>query len=155
MIKEYLNPWVIFGSVLVSSLLLLGFFLWVESLPAPEGDPFEANAALTVIPKPTETPTPAVPEKDETPSPVPSGEILLGGYVKIEGTGGDGLRLRVEPSLNAKINYLGLEDEVFHVQDGPVDQDGYQWWYLEAPADPGRNGWAVSNYLKVDQPPQQ
>ncbi len=155
MIKEYLNPWVIFGSIVVSSLLLLGLFLWVEGLPAPAQDQFRGKAELTVIPRPTETPTPSLPEKEQAPSPVPSGKIALGGYVKIEGTGGKGLRLRVQPSLNAEINYLGLEDEVFHVQDGPVEEDGYQWWYLEAPANPGRNGWAVSNYLKVDQPPQE
>lgn len=154
MIKEYLHPVVIIGSVLVASLLLAGLFFVVDQLPPPSSDPFQGRAAMTVIPRPTLTPTPLLPEGNQQPSPTPSQQIQVGGYVKIDGTGGEGLRLRDQPSLSAEINYLGLEDEVFQVKDGPVDQDGYLWWYLEAPANPGRNGWSVSNYLTVDQPPQ-
>lgn len=154
MIREYINPWVILGSVVVGFILFAGLFVIVERMPAPDEDHDQGDVDLTVIPRPTITPTAPLLEA-ETPSPVPKEGIEVGGYVQIDGTGGNGLRLRVEPSLEADINYLGLEDEVFLVQDGPVDQDGYRWWYLEAPAEPGRNGWAVSNYLKVDQPPSE
>jgi hypothetical protein len=48
---------------------------------------------------------------------------------------------------------LGVEAEVFQVRDGPRDVDGYVWWFLVAPTDETRGGWAVSNYLAVVQNP--
>jgi hypothetical protein len=55
--------------------------------------------------------------------------------------------LRVEPGLDSQVRLLGLETEVFQVTDGPQEVDGFTWWYLVAPFDETRNGWAVSNYL--------
>jgi len=153
--KEFVNPWVILGSVVFASLLLAGVLLWIDQTPPPSPPRFEGQAEMTVIPRPTATATSSLPDTQTAPTPMPGEEIEVGGFVKIEGTGGDGLRLRAAPSLSGEINYLGLEDEVFRVLDGPVDQDGYLWWLLEAPANPGRNGWAVSNYLAADQPPQE
>jgi hypothetical protein len=74
-------------------------------------------------------------------------------YVQISGTGGDGLRLRVEPGLKSEVRILGAEDEVFEVKDGPREADGFTWWYLVGPYDQTRRGWAVSNYLQVVQNP--
>jgi hypothetical protein len=79
--------------------------------------------------------------------------IAIGAHVQIQGTGGDGLRLRSEPGLNGEILLLGSESEVFRVADGPVDTDGYTWWHLVGPFDETRQGWAVSNYLVVVQNP--
>lgn len=153
--KEYFSPWMIGGAILLAALLVGALFLWIDANPPPALPSYEGEAALTVIPRPTFTPTQVVLASSPTPATTPGEEISVDGYVKIEGTGGDGLRLRAEPSLSGDINYLGLEDEVFRVLDGPVDEDGYLWWLLEAPANPGRNGWAVSNYLQADQPPQE
>jgi hypothetical protein len=44
-----------------------------------------------------------------------------------------------------------MDSEVFMVKDGPKDADGFTWWFLEAPYDPQRSGWAASNYLQVIQ----
>ena len=74
--------------------------------------------------------------------------------MQITGTGGDGLRLRTEPGLNADVRILGAEAEVFLVQDGPRQVDGYTWWDLVGPYDSTRRGWAVSNYLAVVQNPK-
>jgi hypothetical protein len=86
------------------------------------------------------------------PSP-PAGEISIGAYVQILDTGGAGLRLRSEPSLNGQVLLLGSEAEVFEVKDGPVEMDGYTWWYLVGPFDETRRGWAVANYLNLVQNP--
>ena len=108
---------------------------------------------VTPTPIPTFTPTPPPTKLPSTPTEeIPAG-IQIGSYVKIVGTDGDGLRMREEPSLNGKIIYLGLEDEIFLVVDGPEDQDGYLWWHLEAPLNKSKNGWAVSNFLLIDQNP--
>jgi hypothetical protein len=68
--------------------------------------------------------------------------------VEVSGTEGDGLRLRDNPSLGAKIAFLGLENEVFEVRGGPRQNDGYEWWYLSNPYNSEKEGWAVANYLR-------
>jgi hypothetical protein len=79
--------------------------------------------------------------------------IGVGAYVQINGTGGDGLRLRSDPSLEGEVRFLALEAEVFQVQDGPQECSGYIWWFLVAPYDEKVRGWAVSNFLTVVQNP--
>lgn len=81
------------------------------------------------------------------------GMISVGAYVQITGTGTDGLRLRESPGLDGKVKFIGIEAEVFLVQDGPREADGYTWWFLTAPYDDTVQGWAVSNYLSVIQNP--
>jgi hypothetical protein len=151
--KDLLNPWVIAGAVFIASVLLAVTFLAAGSVTPSDQLTYSGGAVLTVIPVPTLTPTVILP----TPSLIATLEtnsgIQVGSYVKISDTEGEGLRLRRDPSLNGEIIYLGLEDEVFLVKDGPEDQDGYLWWYLEAPLNETRKGWAVSNYLQPAQNP--
>jgi hypothetical protein len=73
--------------------------------------------------------------------------------VEVSGTGNLGLRLRAEPGLNGEVRYVALETEVFQIQDGPQRRDGFVWWYLVAPFDPQRAGWAAANYLSLVQNP--
>jgi hypothetical protein len=116
-----------------------------------------STPVLDIIPAPSTTPTriasPTSPEEAiETPSatlaPAAEGEINLGQLVEISGTGGDGLRLRVQPGLSATIAFLGVESEVFEVGGGPQEADGYQWWFLRNPYNTEKTGWAVSIYLR-------
>jgi hypothetical protein len=153
------NPWVIAGMIGVGFLLLcmvIGL-LWATRPAQQELPP--ATAALTVIVAPSATPIPPTPtpaSATDTPSleipPAPA-NITLDAYVQIIGTGGAGLRLRSDPGLQGEIRFLALESEVFQVQDGPRQQDGYTWWFLVAPADQTIRGWAVANYLAVVQNP--
>jgi hypothetical protein len=78
---------------------------------------------------------------------------MLGAFVQVTGTGGDGLRMRSKPGLDGEILFLGLEDEVFRVDGGPQEADGFIWWLLVAPYDETIQGWAVSNYLEIVQNP--
>jgi hypothetical protein len=112
-----------------------------------------APADLTVIPAPTATPnvTPSL-----TPDPLLVGTptlapdvIGVGGYVQIAGTDGEGLRLRADPGLNGTSIFLGYDEEVFEVRDGPQEADGYVWWYLVAPYDETRAGWAAADFLEA------
>jgi hypothetical protein len=151
--KDLLNPWVIAGAVFVASVLLAVTFLAAGSITPSDQFAYYGEAALTVLPVPTFTPTVIPPTPALTPTLETNSGIQIGGYVKISGTEGEGLRFRRDPSLNGEIIYLGLEDEVFLVKDGPEDQDGYLWWYLEAPLNETRNGWAVSNFLQTAQNP--
>ena len=101
----------------------------------------------------TEMPGSSVtPSSEAPPSPVP-GLISIGAYVQVGGTGGDGLRLRLAPGLASQVRLLGSEAEVFRVDEGPIEMDGYTWWYLVGPFDESRHGWGVSNYLlQVEKP---
>lgn len=152
---RWLDPSGCLLSLLVSALLLVlaGALLWWWPWPPPEAQPTAAVTRIplpTVTPTPPFTPTPAAPTTTPTPvAPPPPGpgEIAIGQFVQIRGTGGDGLRLRSAPSLQAPVRFLGQEAEVFRVTDGPRQADGYTWWYLETPYDATRSGWAVANYL--------
>lgn len=80
-----------------------------------------------------------------------TGGIQIGAYVQVTGTNGAGLRIRSSAGLNASINFYGMDSEVFLVKDGPEEADGFTWWFLVAPYDENRNGWAASDYLSLIQ----
>lgn len=153
-IKKIFNFKVILASLLLAGFLLFATFIifWFSS--APNNDPSGAPVSVfTMIPASTSTPRfitpsslPVSPTPPPTSSPLP-GTIALNTYVQITGTDGDGLRLRVSPALSSDPLFLGFDSEVFLVTDGPIQADGYTWWYLTAPYDQTRSGWAVVNYL--------
>ncbi len=160
MVRKIFNPWVILGSIGLAAILLIGSIslIWYGR-PTP-ASPGAVTAVLTRIPAPTSTPilvtpTPLIaPTSTSVPQPTPiPGSIGVGTSVQIVGTGGDGLRLRTEASLNSEIRFLGLESEVFEVLEGPEVADDFTWWFLVAPFDPDRRGWAVAPYLAVIENP--
>lgn len=147
------NVWTILAAILIAIFLcgVTTLFFWV--FPAAPADKGPAPVSLTVIPAPSSTPlTPPTatldPAFQPTPTPAP-GEIAIGGYVQIAGTDGEGLRLRNEPGLNTTPLFMGFDSEVFMVRDGPMQADGYTWWYLVAPYDETRAGWAAGDFLEV------
>ncbi|MES0359887.1 MAG: hypothetical protein ABUK20_03155 [Anaerolineales bacterium] len=160
LINFFLDPWIIFGALgfgialLIATLLLLN---WTRS-PQTSGDNQLADITVITLPTatqivPTSTPTEVItPVATGLPLP-PPGDISIGAFVEVTGTGGDGLRLRAGPGLDRDVRLLGLEAEVFLVQDGPQQVDGFTWWHLEGPFDESRQGWAVVNYLRIVQNP--
>jgi hypothetical protein len=152
-IKQYLNRSVIFGAIgfAVGLILVTLIFIgWTSPRFSPEVG--FAPADLTMIPAPTHTPdvTP-VPTMDPslvTPTLAPD-TIGIGGYVQISGTEGEGLRIRSAPGLTGDTVFFGGESEVFLVRDGSQVADGYTWWYLVAPYDETRAGWAAADFLAV------
>jgi hypothetical protein len=108
------------------------------------------GATATIQSPPTAPPPPPT----GTAPPPPPGEVKVGVYVQVVGTGDAGfLNLRAEPKLEAAINYLAIEHEVFQVQAGPTQASGFTWWYIVNPTTPSRFGWAVQNYLQQVQGP--
>ena len=146
---QLFNRRVILGAILIAGVLLLITILSIgfASPLQPSAVGF-APANLTVIAASTVTsnapPTPTI--DPFAPTPVPTG-IAIGNYVQITGTDGEGLRIRSEAGLNSELAFLGFDSEVFLVQDGPVVLDGYVWWFLVAPYDETRNGWAAADFL--------
>ncbi len=147
--SKILNKWVWIAGILIA----VGFcvvWLLVLWLSAPARDNSLAPAVLNVIAVETITPTVQVP-----PTPVVTqttyvgSEIVIDIFVQISGTDGAGLRLRSGPGLENPPEFLGMDDAVFKVRDGPIESDGFTWWFLVAPYDENRNGWAASDYLEV------
>jgi hypothetical protein len=147
--RQLFNKWVILGALLLAGLLLLITAISIGLTSARQTtDVGFAPADLTVIPAPTSTSSaPATPTIDPfAPTIAPTG-IALDNYVQITGTEGQGLRIRSEPSLNGEFEFLGYDEEVFIVKDGPREADGFVWWYLVAPYDESRVGWAAADFL--------
>jgi hypothetical protein len=133
-------------------ILALGYFTRISSYARQPVTP-----VLTIIPGPSATPLPTNREVESTqpitttsPSspPSPEASVALGQFVEVFGTGGDGLRLRTHPNLSGDISLLVVENEVLKVEDGPIEGDGYLWWYLVNPYDNSKKGWAAANYLR-------
>jgi hypothetical protein len=135
------------GILLIATLVVIG---WTSPRFSPEVG--FAPADLTMIPAPTHTPdvtpTPTIDPSLVTPTLAP-GAIGIGVYVQISGTEGEGLRIRSAPGLNGDTVFFGGESEVFIVRDGSQTADGYTWWYLVAPYDETRAGWAAADFLAV------
>jgi len=147
-----LNPWVWVGAVAVAVLVCglsaaVGLGMRHRATLAPTVVP-----QVVLIPLPTATLRPILQTAaapTETAVPVLEDGIAVGMYVQITGTGGEGLRLRSGPGVGQPPLFLGMDAEVFEVRDGPRSADGYTWWYLTAPYDEKRSGWAAANYLTV------
>jgi len=75
-----------------------------------------------------------------------------GDLVEVYGTEDQGLSLRNTPGLSSVVGGYGLESEVFEVQSGPIDIDGYTWWYLVNPYDNTKQGWGVARFLRKISP---
>jgi hypothetical protein len=158
-LRRLFSPTVLLSASGLACLLTMITLAWFGFSASPHNaDLGFAPADLTMIPASTSTPltTPTM-----TPDPllvgtptIPAGVIAVGGYVQITGTDGDGLRLRSAPGLTSELLFLGEDAEVFQVRDGPQEANGYTWWYLVAPYDEARAGWAASNFLLVVPPPQ-
>ena len=157
-LRRLLTPTVILSSAGLACLLSVIALVWFGfRSSSPQTDPGLAPAYLTLIPASTSTPlatlTPTLDPLAGTPT-LPADIIVIGGYVQITGTGGDGLRLRSAPGLTSEQLFLGEDAEVFQVKDGPQEANGYIWWYIVAPYDESRAGWAAANFLSVVPPPQ-
>jgi len=149
-----INIWVILGALIVAGGMTVLLIVLAYFMPPPAQA--QVEPALTLIPGPTPTPTTPLSLATSTSTPPVSVDgISVGVYVKVTGTEGAGLRLRAEPGTDKALNFVGMDEELFQVKDGPQDADGYTWFLLQAPYDPNRSGWAASKYLTVVAAPTQ
>jgi len=87
------------------------------------------------------------------PSPTASLEIVIGSYVRVEGTGGDGLNLRAGPSKDFTRLGLALEGELFIVVDGPIISGDSKWWKIRDPENGAQEWWTNGDFLEpVERP---
>ena len=139
---------IVVGTLGVAGVFFLGWILRssrpVQVGPTPvliSRETAQVQATITMTGAATPEPTATI------QSPAPSTEnLILGGWVEIAGTGGDGLRLRTQAGLNGEVVSLAIENEVFELLEGPIELDGYTWWLLSNPFNPERRGWASSSF---------
>ena len=150
-LKSLFNPvTLITGAILLVGMVLAGMaVVFLARSPAPA---LGATPVMTILPALSLTPELIQPSLTPSPTPttvffLPEGVIGVGAYVQVSGTQGAGLRMRAEPGLDGAIEFTALDSEVFLVIDGPIEEDGYQWWHLEAPYDATRNGWSAGEFL--------
>ncbi len=146
---------VVFGLGLITVVLVI-----IYSAKADQAAQAPATAILKIIKAPTQTmpgiiitPSPTPVPTTPANTPTPSGNIAIGNYVAVSGTGGDGLRMHADANVASKVNYVAIDAEVFVVLEGPVNADGYIWWRLQDPMTKIAVGWGVANYLSVVQNP--
>jgi hypothetical protein len=147
-LRQSWNKWVLLGAVFVACSLCLFFGGLSVILSSTQLQQQVPTAAMTVLHAPSPTAVMSqTPEGGDGKIAVVDG-ISIGSYVQISGTDGAGLRIRSSPGTDNDVHFIALDEEVFEVDDGPVEKDGYTWWHLVASYDENRNGWAVSSYLK-------
>lgn len=146
---ELLNTRVVIAALFIAGLIYTfwGILLWSFRPDSPNG--MIPTSILTVIAAPTPTSTemhlPLLAQEDY----LSKSSIMIGMYVQIIGTDGAGLRLRSEPGINSQIQFIGMDSEAFEVKGGPRKADGFTWWFVVAPYDQNRSGWAASEYLAI------
>jgi hypothetical protein len=149
--KSIFNP----ITLMTSLILIIGMILMSLVVIFLARDPqLNVNTPLELTKVSAFTPTSRIVSPTSTPSPTPTsifflpeGVIGVGAYVQVSGTEGAGLRMRADPGLGTAIKFTALDSEVFLVIDGPIEDDGYTWWHLEAPYDQTRNGWSAGDFL--------
>ena len=152
---RFITLWTVLGTLAVFIVLLVIWGLILLNAASAQVAPSASTAVVQIIPPPTSTSPviatipPTATAKPEFTTPVANSQIQIGDYVQIANTGGDGLRIRTGPGTGNAPIFLGMESEVFKVTDGPKESDGYIWWYLVAPYDNTRAGWAAANFLTV------
>ncbi len=142
------NAWTCGGAFALAGCLVLLTLLsigWFSRRPSEQLGFVPAD--LTIIAPSTATLSPTLTPTAAGTATVPPGQIGVGGYVQITGTQGAGLRIRSAPGQSSDTVFLGEESETFQVKDGPQQADGYTWWYIVAPYDSQRAGWAAADFL--------
>jgi hypothetical protein len=141
--------------------LALGLFFVIGSLTRVSRVETDVKPEITIIAAATSTamsvstPTP-ISGQDQFPTGSPGihlgADFSIGDVVEISGTEGQGLSLRSEPGLSAVVDGYGMESEIFEIKGGPIEADGYFWWFLVSPYDTSKKGWGVGDFLQRSAP---
>jgi hypothetical protein len=149
------------GVGVILGVLALGLFFVIGSLTRIYRIDTDTKPEMTIIPAATNTPmnvpTPTqIPGQNQVSTPSPSNlsgsDFSVGDIVEISGTDGQGLSLRHEPGLSALVDGYGMDNEIFELKGGPIEADGYFWWFLVSPYDDSKKGWAVGAFLHKSIP---
>jgi hypothetical protein len=77
--------------------------------------------------------------------------IAAGGFIRVQGTGGLGLRLRFGPGADYLTIRIVSDGETLRVSGNPETAEGTTWWRLQDQI--GNVGWGAQEYLQPVAPP--
>jgi len=144
-LSGFILPAAGFLSGILITLLLLAALPAIRQEESQPGGVDELVLIPPDIIEATAQPTPSVTAAEQGPGEL--SRFTAGELVLVSGTEGQGLRLREYPSLGSSILHLAEDEEQYRVVGGPVEADGYVWWFVEHESDDGRRGWGVEDYL--------
>jgi hypothetical protein len=150
--KIFINRFIIIGALFFAAILYFYLFIFMNSLTFNKTLQLTPRANLTIIAGAqlsTVDVNSLYLSLTPTPKPTMQGNdgFILGSYIQISGTGGNGLRIRNSPGIESGTNFIANESEVFQVIGGPVSLDDFIWVQLTTPYDQSRQGWAATNYM--------
>lgn len=137
---------IILGGMIIAVILGLGSLLLLNVFPSSYVIQ-TPTAHINRLPFSTVTMTSDTEVELAVTNSVDEDLYQIGSYVQIAGTDGEGLRFRADSSITADVLFIAMDSEAFLVQKGPTKADGYDWYYLTAPYDKSRAGWAASEYF--------
>ncbi|OGO15754.1 MAG: hypothetical protein A2Z14_01535 [Chloroflexi bacterium RBG_16_48_8] len=141
--------------------LTLGLLFMLVSLTRISRTDAVSEPEIIIILPATDTPnilptvSPQEPEDQVptgSPGPLLGTDFTVGDVVEVYRTEGQGLSLRNEPSLSSVVGGYGLDSEILEIRGGPIQADGYVWWFLVSPYDNSKNGWGVGAFLRETAP---
>ena len=143
-------PLLIIGAV-------IGVWWGIGSSPStPEVAASTATPTRIMRPVATATPTAVVLVRTPTKAPSPTltptvlARIAPGAKVKVVGTEGAGLNMRVAAGTNEDLVKTVSDGDVLTILAGPKEADGYDWW--QASTDSGDVGWVADKWLELYLP---
>lgn len=153
--RNNLSIWVFIGAVVLALIFIGGLWTMLFLLKPQQVGSKQPTAIFTIIPPEITTPNPEF-SMDIYPTQDSSSEkqndIAIGKYVEVSGTGSSGLRVRSGDGINHFVQFIAFDNELYEVQAGPQEADGYIWWFIVSAYDQKRSGWVVENYIKVVSP---
>jgi len=156
--RSDLYPSWLWIAVPIFIVVVVGGLWWGLFSPSNEPQKQEApilpTATVQVIPTRVRTSTPTMvilirstPTPTIKPSPTVPTTITKGYRVKVVGTGGAGLNIRVAPGVDKDLVKTVEDGTILMVLEGPIEADDYQWWQVQDES--GSVGWAASEWLAL------
>lgn len=147
--------WIALGAVALVILLAVWFITSRgDTPPAPVSSVVvqqtEVEATPTGIGDLEPSPTAGTAPPTLSVTEVPSGSIEVNSYVKVNGTGPQGLIIRPQPTLAGDKRVTKVVDGTrLHVIDGPIKTGEITWWKVDGfdPKSPDTFGWCSATYL--------
>ncbi len=77
------------------------------------------------------------------------GVFAMGMRVRVSNTGGEGLKIHTEPTIESDTLTIASENSLWIIIEGPTINESRIWWKIQA-QDSAVTGWAVQDYLAAE-----
>jgi hypothetical protein len=141
------------SSIVVFSFLVVATYILIISFSSLYAPTSNRNIQVTIIAYNTQTPTPPTNGNQFVPTATQNlvgQKYSIGLRVKVQGTGGEGLRIHQAVGQESPTIYLANDGDLFSIADGPVMTGGYVWWKIRSLSPGEVIGWAAEDFLQIE-----